>query len=350
MNKTIVLTGGGTAGHITPNLAIIPLLTEKGYRVEYIGTKKGMEKDIIQNIPYHTISAGKLRRYFSLKNFIDPFKILMGFLQARRILKRIKPDAVFSKGGFVSVPVVFAAHMLGIRVVLHESDYSPGLANRLCIPRADKVCVAFEPTLKHIPNGKGVYTGLPIRGELLHGSRIKGLHFCGFSGKKPVLLIMGGSLGAIVINNVLDKIIPKLTQTYDVAHIRGKKNLLSANLPVGYKQFGYVGSELGDLYATADIMLSRAGATAIFEILALNLPSLLIPLSRNYSRGDQILNAEHFESEGYCTVLIQEDMNEQTLMEGIENLHENAKNIKSVMQTENLEDAAQNVASIILNE
>ncbi|MBT7122459.1 MAG: undecaprenyldiphospho-muramoylpentapeptide beta-N-acetylglucosaminyltransferase, partial [Clostridia bacterium] len=340
MNKTIVLTGGGTAGHITPNLAIIPLLTDKGFNVEYIGTKNGMEKDIIQNIPYHTISAGKLRRYFSLRNFIDPFKIFAGFLQARHILKKIKPYALFSKGGFVSVPVVFAAHMLGIRVVLHESDYTPGLANRLCIPRSDKVCVAFEPTLKHIPNGKGVYTGLPIRGELLHGSKIKGLHFCGFKGEKPVLLIMGGSLGATVINDVLDKIMPTLTQKYDVAHIRGKKNLLSGALPDSYKQFGFVGHELGDLYAAADIMLSRAGATAIFEILALNLPSLLIPLSKHYSRGDQILNADHFESEGYCTMLIQEDMNEQTLMEGIENLHKNAKKIKSVMQTENLEDAA----------
>ena len=350
MNKTIVLTGGGTAGHITPNLAIIPMLVQKGYRVEYIGTKNGMEKDIIQNIPYHTISAGKLRRYFSLKNFIDPVKILAGFLQARRILKKIKPAAVFSKGGFVSVPVVFAAHMLGIRVVLHESDYSPGLANRLCIPRADKVCVAFEPTLKHIPDGKGVYTGLPIRGVLLHGSRIKGLHYCGFSGKKPVLLIMGGSLGATVINDVLDKIMPKLTRKYDVAHIRGKKNLLSANLPKGYKQFGYVGNELGDLYAAADIMLSRAGATAIFEILALNLPALLVPLSKHYSRGDQILNADHFESEGYCNVLIQEDMNEKTLLKGISKLYANKEKIKSVMQTENLANAAENVVKVIINE
>lgn len=352
MKKTIVLTGGGTAGHVTPNLAIIPRLQEKGYDVEYIGTKDGIEKEIISavKVPYHTISAGKLRRYFSLKNFTDPFKILAGMLKAKQILKKIRPHAVFSKGGFVTVPVVFAAKQLGIPVVLHESDYTPGLANRLSTPKADKVCVAFEPTLSHIPKEKGVYTGLPIRNELLNGNRDNGLKICGFSGCKPVLLIMGGSLGAKVINDTLDQIMPELTKKYDVIHIRGKKNLLDGELPSGYKQFGYIGEELGDIYAAADIMLSRAGATAVFEILALSLPALLVPLSKASSRGDQILNAQYFEKQGFSRVLNQEDMNEETLLRGINTLYENRKQLRQKMQMENACDAAEKVAGIIINE
>lgn len=352
MKKTIVLTGGGTAGHVTPNLAIIPRLKEKGYDVEYIGTKDGIEREIITsaNIPYHAISAGKLRRYFSLKNFTDPFKILAGMLKAKSILKKVRPHAVFSKGGFVTVPVVFAAKQLGIPVVLHESDYTPGLANRLSIPKADKICVAFEPTLKHIPKDKGVYTSLPIRSELLSGDRDKGLKICGFSGQKPVLLIMGGSLGAKVINDTLDQIMPEMTKKYDVVHIRGKKNLLDGELPSGYRQFGYIGEELGDIYAAADIMLSRAGATAVFEILALSLPALLVPLSKASSRGDQILNAQYFEKQGFSRVLSQEDMTAETLLTGINDLYDNRKELRHKMQLENAGDASEKVARIIVNE
>lgn len=348
--RTIILTGGGTAGHITPNLALIPLLKEKGYNVEYIGTKNGMEKNIIKDIPYHAISAGKLRRYFSLKNFTDPFRILAGLCKSKRILKKVKPVAVFSKGGFVSVPVVFAAKSLGIRVVLHESDYTPGLANKLSIPKADKVCVAFEPAIKHIPNGKGVHTGLPIRSELLHGDKSKGLKLCGFSGKKPVLLIMGGSQGAQKVNDVLDKIMLQLTKKYDVAHIRGEKNLLTGMLPKGYKQFGYVTDELADIYAAADIMLSRAGATAVFEIMALNLPSLLIPLGLDASRGDQILNARHFDKKGCCRLLLQEDMTEETMLLEIDELYENREKYISEMKKEDVAGAARKVADIITND
>ena len=295
MNKTIVMTGGGTAGHVTPNLALIPRLKDKGYDIEYIGTKNGMERDIIKDIPYHVVSAGKLRRYFSLKNFIDPFKIAAGYFQSRRILKKIKPKAVFSKGGFVSVPVVFAAHSLGIRVVIHESDYTHGLANRLSIPKADKICVSFESALNHVPKSKGVFTGLPIREDLLHGKKEKGLELCGFSGDKPVVLIMGGSSGAQSVNYALDTIMPELLKEFDVIHIRGSKNMLPGELPSGYKQFGYVSEELADIYAAADIMISRAGATAVFEILALKIPALLIPLPKSCSRGDQILNAGLFQ-------------------------------------------------------
>ncbi len=349
MSRTVVLTGGGTAGHVTPNLAIIPKLKEMDFHIEYIGTKNGMEHEIIAKteLPYHVISAGKLRRYFSLKNFTDPAKIFAGYIQAKRILKKLQPNVVFSKGGFVSVPVVFAAHKLGIPVVLHESDYTPGLANRLCIPRANKICVAFSSALKSIPEGKGVYTGLPIRESLLRGSREAGLKLCGFSGKKPVLLVMGGSLGAQAVNVVLDSIMKDLTKTFDVIHIRGKENRLSGFLPVGYEQFGYVDSELPDLYAASDIMLSRAGATAVFEILALALPALLIPLSKASSRGDQELNAKYFKEQGFSHVLPQEDMNAETLMNAITDLYKNADKLKKRMKQEHAADAADNVARII---
>ncbi len=347
--STIVLTGGGTAGHVTPNLAIIPKLKELGCDIEYIGTKEGMEREIIAgaDIPYHIISAGKLRRYFSVKNFIDPFKIIAGILKAERILKRIKPEAVFSKGGYVGVPVVVAAHRLKIPVVLHESDYTPGLANRYCIPRATKVCVAFEPTLKHIPQGKGVYTGLPIREELLKGDRRAGFDFCGFSGKKPVLLVMGGSLGAKAINDVFDRIMPELVRKFDIVHIRGKQNLLDGLLPVGYKQFEYIGKQLADVYASTDIMISRAGATAVFEILALSIPALLIPLSKASSRGDQLQNAKYFEDKGFSYVLEQEETTEESLMAGIDKLYENRGRLCAVMKKQEIRDSAGSVAKVI---
>lgn len=351
MSKTIVLTGGGTAGHVTPNLAIIPKLKAKGFNIEYIGTKEGMEREIISgtDIPYHIISAGKLRRYFSLKNIVDPFKILSGFLKAEHILRKLKPAAVFSKGGYVGVPVVMAAHRLKIPVVLHESDYTPGLANRLCIPRATKVCVAFETTLKHIPEGKGVYTGLPIREELLQGDRQKGLEFCGFSGKKPVLLIMGGSLGAMAINNVIDKIMPEAANKFDIVHIRGKQNLISGFLPAGYKQFEYVGRQLADIYAATDVMLSRAGATAVFEILALSIPALLIPLPKSSSRGDQLLNAKYFEDKGFSYVLEQESMTDESLLEGINRLYDSRGTLSSNMKKQEAADAADNVVKVIVD-
>jgi UDP-N-acetylglucosamine--N-acetylmuramyl-(pentapeptide) pyrophosphoryl-undecaprenol N-acetylglucosamine transferase len=349
MARTIVLTGGGTAGHVTPNLAIIPKLKEKGFHIEYIGTRDGMEKELMActDVPYHIISAGKLRRYFSLRNLTDPFKLLAGCVKAGRLLKKLRPAAVFSKGGFVSVPVVFAAHRRKIPVVLHESDYTPGLANRLCITRSDKICVAFEPTLKFVPAGKGICTGLPIRRELLCGDRQAGLELCGFSGEKPVLLVMGGSLGAKALNDAIDALLPELTQRYDVIHIRGKSNLRGGLLPCGYRQFEFVGCELPHIYAAADLMVSRAGATAVFEILSLALPSLLVPLPRATSRGDQILNAQYFADKGFSLVLEQEKMTPETLMAGIRQLDTERETLRGAMKRENMIDAADRVANVI---
>ncbi len=349
MGKTVVLTGGGTAGHVMPNLAILPKLKAMGFSVEYIGTQDGMEKEIIgaTGIPYHVISAGKLRRYLSIKNLTDLARVMKGCCQAKSVLKKIKPDVVFSKGGFVSVPVVIAASRLKIPVVLHESDMTPGLANRLCIPRADKVCVAFEPTLKHVPAGKGVYTGLPIRTALLHGDRQKGLEFCGFSGRKPVMLIMGGSMGAKAVNDALDAVMPELTERFDVAHIRGRGNMLDCCEGKGYVQFSFVDAELPDLYAAADVMISRAGATAVFEILALTMPALLVPLSKASSRGDQILNAAYFEEKGFSLVLQQEDLAPEAIIRAAEELYTKRETLRAAMKREAVGDAAEHVAEII---
>ena len=349
MEQTIILTGGGTAGHVTPNLAIISKLEEHGFRVEYIGTKDGMERGIMAGtgIPYHIISAGKFRRYLSIRNVVDPFKILAGIFESKRILKHIRPAAVFSKGGFVSVPVVIAASHMGIPVVLHESDFTPGLANRICIPRAQKVCVSFEPTLDSIPKNKGVYTGLPLRSTLLKGNRRAGLDICGFDGTKLVLMIMGGSLGAKALNDTIDHILTELTEKFDIIHIRGRQNLLDGDLPKGYVQFGYAEKELPDLFAAADIMLSRAGATAVFEILALALPSLLVPLPRASSRGDQLHNAAYFESKGFSYVLDQADLNESTLAEALDRLYRDRERLREKMREQNVADAAESVVKVI---
>ena len=304
--KKIVLTGGGTAGHVSPNIALLPYLEQAGYEVTYIGSKNGIEKSLIADygIPYVGISTGKLRRYFDLKNFTDPFRVMHGFREARQFLKKNRPDVVFSKGGFVSVPVVRAAGSLHIPCVIHESDMTPGLANKLCYGAASKICCNFPETLKMLPAKKAVLTGTPIRGELFTGDRMTGLGICGFTADKPVLMVMGGSQGAVSVNNAVRKNLEQLLKTFQIVHLCGKGNYdASLQNTQGYRQFEYVKEDLKHLYAAADILVSRAGANAICEILALGKPSLLIPLGTEGSRGDQILNANSFKAQGFCEVL-----------------------------------------------
>jgi len=320
------MTGGGTAGHVTPNLALIPKLKDMGYEVKYIGTADGIERRIIEGekIEYYVISSGKLRRYFDIKNFTDPFKVVAGLWQSYKIIKEEKPDVVFSKGGFVAVPVVIGAFLNKVPVIAHESDITPGLANKISAPYCTKVCVTFPESLKAIKGNKGVLTGTPIREELFQGSKILGLRACGFDGKKPVLMIMGGSLGARAINETIRKSINKLLINYDVIHICGKGNLdEKLKNAAGYKQFEYVNEELPNLMAAADIVVSRAGANSIFEFLALKKPTLLIPLSAKSSRGDQILNAASFEKSGYSMVIQDEELNEELLLSKLEELEKN---------------------------
>ena len=321
--KKIVLTGGGTAGHVTPNIALLPALQAAGYEIAYVGSYEGIEKKLIAdfNIPYTGISTGKFRRYLDPKNFSDPFRVMKGFVEARNYLKNYQPDVVFSKGGFVSVPVVRAAASLHIPCIIHESDMTPGLANKLCIPVAEKVCCNFPETMKNIPADKAVLTGSPIRAELAQGSRLAGLNMCGFTANKPVIMVIGGSLGAANVNKAVRDALPKLLEDFQVVHLCGKDKIdnLLLNTP-GYKQFEYIKAELKDIFAMADVVISRAGANAICELLALRKPNILIPLPAAASRGDQILNANSFRSQGFSYVLEEEELTNTTLLEAIDHV------------------------------
>ncbi len=322
--KKIVLTGGGTAGHVTPNIALIPRLREAGYEIYYIGSYDGIEKRLIADfdIPYFGIATGKFRRYFDPKNFSDPFRVIKGFSEARKKLKEIKPDVIFSKGGFVSVPVVRAAASLDIPCIIHESDMTPGLANKLCIPVAAKVCCNFPETKNMLPEGKAVLTGSPIREELAKGNKLAALNMCGFTANKPVIMVIGGSLGAATINQTVRQALPTLLKDFQVVHICGKEKIDNLLLSVeGYKQFEYLKSELKDVFAMADVVISRAGANAICELLALKKPNILIPLPASASRGDQILNAKSFAEQGFSMVVDEDDLTETILVEKVHELY-----------------------------
>ena len=348
--KHIILTGGGTAGHVTPNIALIPALQEKGYKISYIGSYNGIEKQLIEElgIPYYGIASGKLRRYFDLKNFSDPFRVIKGYFQAKSLMKKLKPDVVFSKGGFVTVPVVIAAGKRHIPAIIHESDMTPGLANKLCLSSATKVCCNFPETVNNLPKDKAVLTGTPIRQELLHGNKEHARAYCGFTSDKPVLLVIGGSLGAASVNENVRKILPELLKEFQVIHLCGKgKTDSSLEHTAGYVQYEYIKEELPDLFALADIVISRAGANAICELNALAKPNLLIPLSANASRGDQILNARSFERQGYSMVLEEEEITESVLMDSIRKLYENRNSYIEAMQSSKQLDSINQIVSII---
>ena len=348
--KRIVLTGGGTAGHVTPNIALLPRLKELGYDIHYIGSYDGIEHKLIEqyHIPYYGISSGKLRRYFDWKNFSDPFKVLKGYGQARSLLKKLKPEVVFSKGGFVSVPVVMAAKHRKIPAIIHESDITPGLANKLAIPHASKVCCNFPETLKYLPAEKAVLTGSPIRRELLSGNRLKGLDYCHFKSDKPIILIMGGSSGSQFINEIVRDILPELLKTFQVLHLCGKNNLdPSLNSTAGYAQLEYANQELSDLFAATDLVISRAGANAICELLALRKPSILIPLSANASRGDQILNARSFERQGYSMVIEEEQLNAAALLDAVRTLFAERSKYIHAMEKSELLNSVETVVQLI---
>ncbi|CAG9619288.1 UDP-N-acetylglucosamine--N-acetylmuramyl-(pentapeptide) pyrophosphoryl-undecaprenol N-acetylglucosamine transferase [Sutcliffiella rhizosphaerae] len=348
-NKKIVFTGGGSAGHVTPNIAIMNKLKADGWSITYIGSRKGIEEEIIGNekVPFHGISSGKLRRYFDWKNFTDPLLIMKGAFEALFILRKEKPKVVFSKGGFVTVPVVMAAKMLQIPVIIHESDITPGLANKIATKFATKVLVTFDETLNHFPNNKVLFTGSPIREELFKGRELEGRAWLGFHDKKPILTIMGGSLGARKINETLRKLLDSLTEEYQIVHICGKGNMDPSFQGIkGYKQFEYINQELPDVLAASEFIISRAGANSIFEFLALRKPMLLIPLSRQASRGDQILNAQSFEKKGFAKVLFEEELTTESLKSQLDSL----KAEKATLQKKMTENSAPNTLEIILQE
>lgn len=348
--KRIILTGGGTAGHVTPNIALLPRLKELQYDIHYIGSYNGIEKELIEQfgIPYHGIATGKLRRYFSVQNFTDPFRVLKGMNDAKKLVKILKPDVIFSKGGFVSVPVVLAGKSLHVPTIIHESDMTPGLANKLSLSAATKVCCNFPETLNYLPTGKAVLTGSPIRQELLTGDKYKAREFLKFTEDKPVIMIVGGSLGSVAVNDAVRAILPELLKTYQVIHLcgRGKVDDSLKDLK-GYAQFEYIKEELKDLFAITDIVISRAGANAICELLALHKPNLLIPLSANASRGDQILNARSFERQGFSVVLEEEELTNDVLLSSINHLYENRETYISTMKQSSQQNSIDTIIDLI---
>ena len=348
--KRIVLTGGGTAGHATPHLALIPRLRQMGYEIHYIGTADGIERQVIASQPdvaYHSISSGKLRRYFDWKNFTDPFRVIAGFFQAVKTLGKIKPAVCFSKGGFVAVPVVMAAWLRGIPVIAHESDLTPGLANRISAVFAKKVATTF-PECAVALGKKGVLTGTPLRPELFSGDRSRGLQLAGFAGNKPVLLMMGGSQGAQSVNKALREALPGVVPVMDVFHLCGKGNLEPSMQEVkGYYQTEFLSEELPDALACADLVLSRAGANALCEFQALRKPMLLVPLPRSSSRGDQILNAQSYEKRGLARVLLQENLTSESLIAALLQLIENAPTLREALAAAPAADGTDAILQLI---
>ncbi len=348
--KKIVLTGGGTAGHVTPNIALLPALRQADYEITYMGSYDGIEKRLIGDfdIPYVGISTGKFRRYLDLKNFTDPFRVIKGYSEAKKFLKGYKPDVVFSKGGFVSVPVVRAAASLDIPCIIHESDMTPGLANKLCIPVAKKVCCNFPETLKLLPEDKAVLTGSPIRAELSHGNKLAGLDLCGFTANKPVIMVFGGSQGAANVNKAVREALPLLLKDFQVVHLCGKNKIdnLLLNTP-GYKQFEYIKAELKDLFAMADLVISRAGANSICELLALKKPNILIPLPASSSRGDQLLNAASFEAQGFSIVINEDDMTTQLLVDKVQELYFTRQSYADAMSSSGQMDSIKTIMNLI---
>lgn len=344
----VLLTGGGTAGHVTPNLALAHDLAARGYAVHYAGRTEGIEKDLVAptGMPYYGLSAGKMRRYLSLENVTDIARIAKGLADAVRVVRRVRPRLIFSKGGFVSCPVVWAAWLNRIPSVVHESDFSPGLANRLSVPFATRVCYSFPETGRHFAD-KGVHTGIPVRRSLLSGDETAGRRICGFADDtKPVLLIIGGSLGSRIINETVQSALPKLLPQFNVCHLVGPDNAPASAEP-GYFALPYAGDELAHLLALADLVLSRAGATTLFELLALHKPHLLVPLSRQASRGDQIQNAECFERLGYSAVLPEESLTPESLSLALQDTYDKRQAFARHMADAPIADATARVVDVM---
>ncbi|GKS38526.1 undecaprenyldiphospho-muramoylpentapeptide beta-N-acetylglucosaminyltransferase [Staphylococcus argenteus] len=332
----IAFTGGGTVGHVSVNLSLIPTALSQGHEAFYIGSKNGIEREMIETqlpeITYYPISSGKLRRYISLENAKDVFKVLKGILDARKILKKEKPDLLFSKGGFVSVPVVIAAKSLKIPTIIHESDLTPGLANKIALKFAKKIYTTFEETLNYLPKDKADFIGATIREDLKSGSAHKGYQLTGFNNNKKVLLVMGGSLGSKKLNEIIRENLDALLHQYQIIHLTGKGLKDDQVKKSGYVQYEFVKEDLTDLLAITDTVISRAGSNAIYEFLTLRIPMLLVPLGLDQSRGDQIDNAKHFAKKGYAKIIEEDLLTAEKLLEELNVIEKDRTNIINEMK------------------
>jgi UDP-N-acetylglucosamine--N-acetylmuramyl-(pentapeptide) pyrophosphoryl-undecaprenol N-acetylglucosamine transferase len=353
MVKNIVLTGGGTAGHVTPNIALISILKQNDWDINYIGSKVGVEKKMIEgiNIPYHSIRCGKLRRYFSWQNFLDPINLLIGIAQSYCLLRKLQIEVIFSKGGFVALPVVIGGYLNRIPVVIHESDMTPGLANKLSFPFAKKICTNFISTKKHIKNSLKIETtGTPIREQLFNGSKDKGIKLCEFNDELPCLLVIGGGQGSVAINKAIRESLDEVCKRYQVIHLCGRDKLDETLINrKNYCQFEYANEEIADLFAASSLVVSRAGANSLCEILALKKPHVLVPLSIKVSRGDQIQNAKYFAKEGISTVIDEDDLTKSTLLEAIASAETNSKAAIEKMKKLNISSAGSGIFNILKN-
>ncbi len=304
--RRIVITGGGTGGHVYPALPVIQKLEQENYQIHWIGSKKGIEKDIVQTwgLTYHPVSTGKLRRYFSFQNFTDLFKIAFGFFQSLSVLSKIKPDVLFSKGGFVSVPPVVAASLLKIPVFTHDSDVDPGLATRINSRFARRIFVPYEKSRHYFSSGyqnRLVVSGNPVRKEFFITGNSLSEELMEKIGKRQLIVVIGGSLGAEQLNTLLEEALDALTKDFFIVHQMGGKKFRSSDKE-NYLPFAYIKEELPGLFQKADLVISRAGAGTLWELAASGTPSLLLPLT-NGSRGDQIKNASVFQEAGAAEIL-----------------------------------------------
>ena len=350
----IAFTGGGTVGHVSVNLSLIPTALEKGHQVFYIGSKNGIEREMIEsqlsNIKYYPISSGKLRRYLSFENAKDVFKVLKGILDARRVLKKEKPDLLFSKGGFVSVPVVIAARSLNIPTIIHESDLTPGLANKISLKFSKKIYTTFEDTLKYLPKDKADFVGATIREDLKEGNQQKGYEITGFDSDKKVLLVMCGSLGSKKLNDIIRENLEALLHDYQIIHLTGHGLVDESYKQKGYIQYEFVKEELTHLLSITDTVVSRAGSNAIYEFLTLRIPMLLIPLGLDQSRGDQIDNAKYFESKGYGKMIPEDQLTQFKLLEQLKQIESHRTDITHQMESYKESYTKEDLFNKILND
>ncbi len=345
---TIILTGGGSAGHCTPHLAVLPYLKNNFDKIYYVGSKNGIEKEIIErtDIPYYAVSCQKLRRNFSLKNALIPFTVIKGVKEAEKIIDQLKPDVIFSKGGFVSVPLVFAAKKRKIPVISHESDYTTGLANKITSKYCKKVLTSFPETAKSLKNG--LYIGAPIRSGLSI-SKKKAQEAFNFNGTKPVLLVIGGSQGAKAINETVRESLNELLKKYDIIHVCGKGNLDDSISKKGYYQTEYM-HKIETAFSIASVCVSRAGSNALFELLSLKIPCVLIPLPKGISRGDQVLNARYFQKQGLVSVLPQNALTKDSLIFNINSVYANKANLEKNFAKYPVLDKSRQISRIIADQ
>jgi UDP-N-acetylglucosamine--N-acetylmuramyl-(pentapeptide) pyrophosphoryl-undecaprenol N-acetylglucosamine transferase len=352
--RMIVVTGGGTGGHIFPTIAVIGELKRRGYEeILWIGSKNGSEREWAKKVGvrYHGILAGKLRRYFSLRNFVDLFKVFWGTAQSFFLFCRKKPQIIFSKGGFVSVPPVLASRTFSVPVVTHESDTVPGLATRIISRCATAVCVSFQSTADFFPGRDVFFTGNPIREVVLQGSAERGVSWLGFEGNLPIVFAVGGSTGASAINETVWKMLEEGDLSFNLVHQCGRGNLnegLSGRKR--YRQFEFLDEQMGDVLQAASVVVSRAGAGALYEIGLLKKASILIPLPLSASRGEQIENARYYEEHGACVVIPQESLTPELLKLEIEELLSGSDRRERVGQAARQlvrENASEAIAGII---